>query len=255
MLYIFTICYNDLNNLSKTVASVRKFKKNFMKFIVIDGDSSDGTRLFIESNLDIIDHYISEPDKGIYDAMNKATLFGSDEDHFFWLNAGDILLETSHEMEKLLGHDVIYTAVMTSSGYSSIKKIKVPQLYPVLNAWTVMPRSIFRHQGFFLRKHIFKKYLYDTSVGLQADGLLMSLCQKNEKWITTSLAVANFNLDGISNTDNWSIIKSYVKVIKRLNLNPLLVTVYQSPYLLKTFIKIVLPEKIVKLIIRLKAIF
>lgn len=93
LISIITVVWNDKEGLIKTIESVRHQKRTFTDFeyIVIDGDSSDGTVQVALDNFDIIDHFLSEPDAGIYDAMNKALTIAKGEGVLF-LNAGDFFV-------------------------------------------------------------------------------------------------------------------------------------------------------------------
>jgi glycosyltransferase involved in cell wall biosynthesis len=68
---IITVCYNRALTIEKAIESVLKQNYANIEYIVIDGNSTDGTKAIIESYKDRISHYISEPDKGMYDAINK----------------------------------------------------------------------------------------------------------------------------------------------------------------------------------------
>ena len=101
---IITVVYNAARLLEKTMESVRTQKENYpyIEYIIVDGASKDGTLALIEANRDIVDRFVSEPDKGIYDAMNKGLKMATGT--FVWfLNAGDyiysdaFLLEVFHE--------------------------------------------------------------------------------------------------------------------------------------------------------------
>lgn len=85
---IVTICYNVANDLAKTLASVRSQTYQNVEYIIIDGGSKDNTLEIINENADVITKYISEPDKGIYDAMNKGISLCSGNWVSF-MNAGD----------------------------------------------------------------------------------------------------------------------------------------------------------------------
>ena len=86
-LSIITVTYNALSLLKGTASSVERQKCAGVEYLVIDGNSSDGTRAFLEGS-NTVDRYISEPDKGLYDAMNKAIDFA--EGQMIWfVNAGD----------------------------------------------------------------------------------------------------------------------------------------------------------------------
>ncbi|MFD2942077.1 glycosyltransferase family 2 protein [Flavobacterium notoginsengisoli] len=68
---IITVCYNRKNTIEKAIKSVLDQNYDNIEYIVIDGNSKDGTKEIIESYKDRITKYISEPDNGMYDAINK----------------------------------------------------------------------------------------------------------------------------------------------------------------------------------------
>jgi glycosyltransferase involved in cell wall biosynthesis len=78
---IITVCYNRAFTIEKSIESVLKQNYPQIEYIIIDGNSTDGTKAIIESYKDRLSHYISEPDKGMYDAINKG----------FRLATGDVI--------------------------------------------------------------------------------------------------------------------------------------------------------------------
>lgn len=68
---IITVCYNRVGTIEKAIQSVLKQDYTDIEYIVIDGNSTDGTNEIIEKYKDRITHYVSETDKGMYDALNK----------------------------------------------------------------------------------------------------------------------------------------------------------------------------------------
>lgn len=91
LISIITIVRNDRAGLSQTIASVACFKGNQTEFIIIDGASTDDTLRALDSNKQIVDTLVSEPDKGIYDAMNRGIERACGK-YLYFLNAGDELL-------------------------------------------------------------------------------------------------------------------------------------------------------------------
>jgi len=85
---IVTVVYNAKENLKKTLDSVRKQTYDNIEFVIIDGASTDGTLELIDKNRDIIDVFISEPDDGLYYAMNKGKDLATG-DFALFMNAGD----------------------------------------------------------------------------------------------------------------------------------------------------------------------
>ena len=68
---IITVCYNSAATIEKTIRSVVEQTYPNVEYIVVDGNSKDATVAIIKKNDAIINKWISEPDKGLYDAMNK----------------------------------------------------------------------------------------------------------------------------------------------------------------------------------------
>lgn len=87
---IITINYNNAEGLRRTLESVAMQSCHDFEYVVIDGGSTDGSVEVIESYSDCIDKWVSEPDKGIYNAMNKGAAMASRE-YVMYLNSGDWL--------------------------------------------------------------------------------------------------------------------------------------------------------------------
>lgn len=85
---IVTVCYNSKNTLGKTIQSVAQQSSKDFEYILIDGGSTDGTLEIIEQNIEVISSWISEPDSGIYEAMNKGLNMANGE-YIIYLNADD----------------------------------------------------------------------------------------------------------------------------------------------------------------------
>ncbi|WP_304201648.1 glycosyltransferase family 2 protein [Phocaeicola plebeius] len=86
---IVTVCYNAVSDIEQTILSVIKQTYQNFEYIVIDGGSKDGTVDIIKKYEDDIDYWVSEPDQGIYDAMNKAINIASGT-WINFMNAGDV---------------------------------------------------------------------------------------------------------------------------------------------------------------------
>lgn len=111
-LSVITINKNNLQGLKKTIESVcRQTQKSSIEFIVIDGDSSDGSKTFIDKVSEGIDYYVSEKDSGIYQAMNKGIQNASGK-YIQFLNSGDVY-SNNFSLEAIMQtnptEDIIYT--------------------------------------------------------------------------------------------------------------------------------------------------
>jgi len=92
-LSIVTVVRNSLSLLEKTIASLNLQSEKSYEYVIIDGASSDATREFVLRNPKPASIVLSEPDGGIYSAMNKAPTLCSG-DYIQYLNAGDTLFDT-----------------------------------------------------------------------------------------------------------------------------------------------------------------
>lgn len=101
---IITICFNAATDLENTIASVRSQKYKDYEYIVVDGGSKDATLAVINDNSDKITKWVSEPDKGIYDAMNKGIKMASGE-WVIMMNAGDVFAD-SQVLQNVFSHAI-----------------------------------------------------------------------------------------------------------------------------------------------------
>lgn len=91
---VVTVCYNAVETIEKTILSVLAQKYQNIEYIIIDGDSTDGTVNIIKKYADKLAYWVSEPDKGIYDAMNKGIAIATG-DYINFMNAGDTFFNSS----------------------------------------------------------------------------------------------------------------------------------------------------------------
>ena len=94
LISIITVVYNNRDHLQKTLNSIFAQKNKNYELIIIDGGSNDGTLDIIKKNNSKIDFWISESDKGIYDAFNKGMKYSSG-DYLGFVNSDDILLPSA----------------------------------------------------------------------------------------------------------------------------------------------------------------
>ncbi|WP_291275238.1 glycosyltransferase, partial [Flavobacterium sp.] len=91
MISVITVNYNNDNGLKKTIESViNQTYKNF-EFIIIDGGSTDQSSEIIKNYQDKINYWVSEPDKGVYSAMNKGIKVANG-DFLIFMNSGDVFI-------------------------------------------------------------------------------------------------------------------------------------------------------------------
>ena len=177
--------------------------------------------------------WISEPDKGLYDAMNKGINQATGE-WINFMNAGDTFYNTKTieniYSNNLYEYDIIYGAVnMLSNTFNKIvwPKHKISKSHP-------MP---FNHQSVFVRSSIYKKYLFDLSYQYAADYNFFCKIQQNAKSINTKEIIANYSIEGVSSTNGISVNR------ERIKSNPCLYNYYlHLLYYRNYYIKIILSK-------------
>jgi glycosyltransferase involved in cell wall biosynthesis len=168
-LSVITVNYNNAAGLEKTIQSVCSQNYDAIEFLIIDGGSIDGSKEVIEKYAANVHYWISEPDKGIYDAMNKG-IKAATGDYCLFLNSGDVFFD--HQTVKnakmsIDGQDIIYgNALKIKPHYKRL--IKYSPQFTLYDFYKTEPAL--HHQASFIKKDLFDKYgLYDESIKIIAD--------------------------------------------------------------------------------------
>lgn len=168
-LSIITINLNNKEGLQKTITSVLSQTLPDKEYIVIDGGSTDGSPELIKENSDQITYWVSEPDRGIYNAMNKGIAIAKGE-YCLFLNSGDCLAENT-TVEKLCseltGEDIIY-----GNWYKSFPNgKKEPEKFPDhITFYFLAFHYSLPHQATLIRRDLFDKMgSYDERLKMVSD--------------------------------------------------------------------------------------
>lgn len=198
---IITVCYNCEKTIEQTINSVLNQTYRNIEYIIVDGDSKDETKNIIGKYKKDLDIYISEPDKGIYDAMNKGVSLCSG-DIIYFINSGDTLCTNNtisdvmeqitafHEMDIFYG-DILY--------YNEEKKFK-KQNYGING---IIAKGI-NHQSLFSRRNVFLLgNFFNTNYKIYADydWLLNLLVNKKTKYKYLPIPIANYLMGGVSDRE------------------------------------------------------
>ncbi len=89
---IITVCYNEARLIEETIKNVLSFDQHQVDYIIIDGNSSDGTVDIIKKYEQKLKFWISEPDNGVYDAMNKGWNKAINDSYILFLGSGDLVI-------------------------------------------------------------------------------------------------------------------------------------------------------------------
>jgi glycosyltransferase involved in cell wall biosynthesis len=206
-LSIITVNYNNLKGLKKTMESVvNQIWKEF-EYIVIDGGSTDGSAAYIASQSENIDYWVSEPDKGVYNAMNKGILKATGE-YLLFLNSGDEFFSNEilgQNYKSIILHDIIYFNLQVIDEEKMfIKK------YPDELLFSYFVNDTLPHPATFIKASLFSKVgLYDESLKIVSDWkfFVASICKFSASYIRIDDTLSTFYLDGISSqTKNKDVI-------------------------------------------------
>lgn len=174
-LSIITVSYQAAEDMERTVRSVLEQRFTDYEYIFIDGGSHDGTVERIQSFRQPLlarcagVHVTSEPDKGIYDAMNKG-LERARGEWVLMLNAGDILADHL-VLEDLFGgpeyeEDVLYCDAVLRDIHRGREIFKA---FPAMDLDEMAQGLPFCHQAAFARRELLKKYPFETRFSITAD--------------------------------------------------------------------------------------
>lgn len=217
---IITITYNASRWLEQTMLSILSQSYPNIEYIIIDGGSTDGTVDIIKQYASGISYWISEPDKGIYDAMNKG-LQKATGDYVWFINAGDSLhtsdivqrVATLVQKKKALP-DIIYgeTTIIDEEGRSlGLRRLKAPKK---LTWKSFRMGMLVCHQSFITKRSIAP--LYDLTYRYSADFDWCIRCMKESRKIyNTRLILSNFMDGGVSSTQRKDSLRERYEIMCR----------------------------------------
>ncbi len=202
---IITVVFNAAHELVPLMNSVFAHQDDQVEFLIIDGGSNDGTLELLRASDATIDYWMSEPDEGIYDAMNKGIAAARGE-YLLHLNAGDKLLMIPLEVLRTCSQkkiDVAAFSVLVDS--KLIFRPKTGFLLTIENTW--------HHQGTFYRRAIHPGY--DPNYRVFGDLCLNQKMFKEGRSVQLfDTVIAEHSDDGLSNSR-----RSFGEVYKAIRTN------------------------------------
>lgn len=194
-LSIITINYNNKCGLQKTIDSVVCQTWHDFEWIVIDGGSTDGSKELLEQYQQHFAYWCSEPDKGVYNAMNKGVENAKGE-YLLFLNSGDALYDKNvlQKVDDLkLDADIISGQVERMDNHQPLRVYDdsiLMQLY----------RDTLNHQGTFIKRSLFDDLRYDETLKIVSDWKfwLESIIWRNASVEVIDLFIAKQDMTGVS---------------------------------------------------------
>lgn len=196
---IITVNLNNLVGLKKTIRSVLDQDFRDYEFLIIDGDSKDGSKEYLEEQKSRINYVSSEPDSGIYNAMNKG-IKASTGRYLLFLNSGDWLMDDkvlSDISGSLTGCDFLYGNIIRvyedrKVGEKGTDEISLKTFF----------KGSLNHQALFINKKMFHKYgFYDEGLRIVSDWKfnLKCIALKDSLVKYIDRDISYYDMSGVSN--------------------------------------------------------
>ena len=219
-LSVISIAYNNLKGLQKTLAVFNGQNLSAqIEIVVVDGGSNDGTKDFLASQT-LTKNWISEPDKGIYNAMNKGLEMATG-DYVWFLNSGDYVEEFS-TIETILNvlkqaPDAVYgeTMMVDAEGkHLGLRSEFTTRKLPDNLSWTSFRMGMnVGHQSFVIKRSL--ALLYNEKYRYVSDIDWMIRCLKAcQEVVNLGAVLACFTVDGFSSVQRKASNKERYEVLK-----------------------------------------
>jgi len=200
LISIITIVYNGKKYIEQTIQSVINQTYKNIEYIIIDGGSIDGTLDIIKQYEEHISYWVSEPDKGLYDAMNKGIgiakgkLIGMiNSDDWYELDAVEIMAEAYKDNPtKSIFHADRYD--IDDDGNRTVKKF-----HPSAFKFKYYGMT-YHHPSMFITKDEYKKHLYNIKLIALSDYqfILEAFLKNPDSIYYLNKVIVNYRLDGVS---------------------------------------------------------
>ncbi len=204
---IITVNLNNCSGLRRTFDSIANQAYQEFEFVVIDGNSTDGSIDVIKSAGNLITKVLIEPDIGVYNAMNKGIKLATG-DYIIFLNSGDHFYDNQSltlAVKQLNNQDLVcFDIAVTGQGKDYIKQ------HPDSISLGYMLQDTLAHQAVFIKRALFESIgLYDESLKIAADWkfFLDVLLRAEASYLAIHQTITQYYLDGISATANGTFIR------------------------------------------------
>lgn len=196
-LSIITINYNNCDGLQRTIDSIAQQDCNDFELIVVDGGSTDGSVDTVKENANKITQWVSEPDSGIYNAMNKGVAMAHGK-YCIFINSGDELFSADvvrRVLPQLTGEDIVCGDLCYGEN----------NICP--NPDTVTMRTFYKHtlyhQASLIRTQLLRDNPYDEQMRSAADWkfFMHELVFRNASYKHIQMVIARFEAGGVSSTN------------------------------------------------------
>lgn len=238
---VITVCYNSAETIEKTILSVANQTYKNIEYIIVDGNSKDATLAIIKKNENTITKWVSEPDKGLYDAMNKGIAMATG-DLIGVLNSDDVF-NSETVIENLVDfHEKNDVDASVGNIIQHKKNGKIVRLYSS-KYWNPDKLTIGfmpPHPSVFFKKELFEKFgNYDLGFKIGADyELITRFFLKNKiSWKYSGITTTVMLVGGLSSSGSLSYQLITEEIQKALLMNE--ITYSPSKIKMRFFWKII----------------
>jgi glycosyltransferase involved in cell wall biosynthesis len=222
LITIITVVFNGEKYLEQTIQSVINQTYKNIEYLIIDGGSTDGTLDIIRQYEKHISYWVSEPDKGLYDAMNKGIGLAKGEligminsDDWYELNAVEIMVNAFIlNPSKTIFHADRFN--INNNGERHIRKFHPSSFKFKYYGMT------YNHPSMFIARKEYEKHLYNPSLKSHSDYqfVLETFLNNPQNFNYSPQAIVNYRLDGISaNMQFWEATCAVYSVRRKVGLS------------------------------------
>nr|WP_199156783.1 glycosyltransferase family 2 protein [Pedobacter sp. ASV2] len=215
-LTVITIVYNNARDIERTIKSVLNQTYKKIEYIVIDGASTDGTLEIIQKYTAQISKIVSEPDKGIYDAMNKGLALATG-DYVLFMNSGDEIYDDTTVEEVFdteAGADIYYGETeMFNDNWESLgrRRHEAPENFD----WTSFKFGMnISHQAIYIRRSILVPYDLKYKYSSDIDWIIKA-AKKASSIVNVHRYVAKYLVGGMSKKKHRESLKERFSIFTK----------------------------------------
>ena len=216
VLSVITIVYNNVRDIERTMLSVLNQTYPAIEYLVIDGASTDGTKEVIERYKDRLACYRSEPDSGIYDAMNKGLQLATG-DYVLFMNSGDEIYDpetvsavfgSSADADIYYGETEMYNDNWESLGE---RRHKAPEKF----SWRSFKYGMsISHQAIYIKRVLTAPYDLQYKYSADIDWIIKA-ARKSTKIVHTKRYVAKYLVGGVSKQKHLDSLKERFHIFSK----------------------------------------
>lgn len=215
-LSVITIVYNNVRDIERTMLSVLNQSYPNIEYVVVDGASNDGTKEVIAKYTDRISRFISEKDKGIYDAMNKGLALATG-DYVLFMNSGDEIYSTDTVKQVFNSHpnaDIYYGETeMFDDNWTSLgqRRHQAPESFN----WRSFKYGMnISHQAIYIKKSITQPYDLQYKYSADIDWIIKA-AKKAAVIVNVNNYVAKYLVGGVSKQKHLESLKERFRIFSK----------------------------------------